>query len=125
MQEKVFDKITGKVVVGDGYGRKLGFPTVNLEFAKDGPLQNSTEGLPPPGVYAGTASLMSRGILDTYRAGILINPNGKVEAHLIGFSGDAYDKEVILQLNKFLREYKKFEKEAALKVQIEKDLEMC
>ena len=110
-------KISGKVIKGDGYGRKLGYPTINIE--------TNTEGLPPYGVYAGVASFMSRGVLDTYKAGILINPDGKVEAHLIGFSGDLYGKMLTLEIAKFLREYKKFESEAELINQIKKDLEQC
>ncbi len=105
-------KISGVVVKGDQYGRTLGFPTVNLD---------TEEVLPPYGVYAGIA------ILDNveYRAGILINPSGKTEAHLIGYDGDAYGKMVKLELKKFLREFEKFNTEEELKAQIEKDLEKC
>ena len=113
-------KISGIVVKGDQYGRKLGFPTINLDI--------TPEGLPPglkSGVYSGTASFVSRVPLDTYRAGILINPNGKVEAHLIGYDGDAYGKEVNLNLKKFLRDFKKFDTEKELIAQIQKDIEMC
>lgn len=105
-------KIGGIVVRGDGYGRKLGFPTVNLETKNK---------LPGSGVYAGSAILDNK----TYRAGILINPTGKVEAHLIGYNDDAYGKEVILELKKFLRIYKKFETEEALIEQIKEDLKLC
>lgn len=105
-------KISGVVVRGDQYGRKLGFPTVNLE---------TTEATPPYGVYAGIAILDNK----EYRAGILINPNGKVEAHLIGYDGDAYGKMVTLMTKEFLREFKKFNTEEELKAQIEKDLEKC
>lgn len=106
------DEISGIVVRGDGYGRKIGFPTVNLK------TENK---LPKDGVYAGT------GIIDDkeFRAGIVIGPNGKVEAHLIEFAGDAYGREVKLKIKKFLRDYKKFEKEKDLKEQIKKDLEQC
>ncbi|OGI82132.1 hypothetical protein A3I95_00255 [Candidatus Nomurabacteria bacterium RIFCSPLOWO2_02_FULL_44_12] len=107
--------ITGTVVKGDGYGRKLGFPTVNV----------IAEETPPYGVYAGTATLENK----IYRAGILINPKirdkCKVEAHLIGYNGDAYGKMVTLELKKFLREYKKFDTERELIIQIKKDLEQC
>ncbi len=106
-------KISGIVVRGDGYGRKIGFPTVNLEVG-------DTK-LPPVGVYAGSAVLGSK----SYRAGILINPTGKVEAHLIGYSGDAYGKSVTLQTENFLREYKKFEREKELIKQIKEDLKKC
>ncbi|HEY4493964.1 MAG TPA: riboflavin kinase [Candidatus Paceibacterota bacterium] len=111
-------KITGKVVKGDGYGKKLGFPTVNLEVF-------STEELPPEGVYVGV------GILEggEYRAGIVIGPKkdnkNKVEAHLIGYNGDAYGKEVRLKINKFLRKYQKFDTEAELIIQIKKDIDLC
>ena len=118
-------KISGVVVRGDGYGRKLGYPTVNL----GGVTEAVTETLPPSGVYSGTASIMSRGILDTYRAGILINPEKegkrKVEAHLIGYDGDAYGKVITLKLEKFLREYIKFENEQELIAQIVEDLKKC
>ena len=83
--------IEGSVVKGDGYGKKLGFPTVNLD---------TKDSLPAAGVYAGTAKLNE----NNYRAGILINPDGKVEAHLIGYEEDAYGKEVMITVKKFLRE---------------------
>ena len=106
-------KISGLVVKGDGYGRKLGFPTINLAVKPPSEVKE--------GVYAGKANLEGK----EYRAGILINPSGKVEAHLLRYSGDAYGKEVTLELTKFLREYKKFEKEEDLILQIEKDLKEC
>ena len=109
--------ISGEVIKGDGYGRQLGFPTVNLKVR--------TEALPPAGVYAGAASFVSKGIFDTYRAGILINPGGKVEAHLIGYNGDAYGKIVTLKLKKFLREYKNFDTEEELINQIKEDIKRC
>lgn len=109
-------KIKGRVIKGDGYGKKLGFPTVNL--ARDG---SQVKELPTSGVYAGTAVLDGA----EYRAGIVIGPDGKIEAHLIGYSGDAYGKEVTLQIGKFLRTYKKFNTEKELVIQIKKDLKSC
>ncbi len=104
--------ISGKVIKGDGYGKKLGFPTVNL---------TTTEALPPEGVYAGVGILEGK----EYRAGIIIGPKNKIEGHLIGYDGDAYGKEVTLEINKFLREYKKFDTEHELIIQITKDLKLC
>src|SRR6476660_6297676 len=94
--------ITGKVIHGDGYGRKLGFPTINLHIGD--------KALPPAGVYAGIALLENK----KYRAGIITHPDGKVDAHLLEYSGDAYGKEVTLETRKFLREYKKFDTEEEL-----------
>ncbi len=105
--------IKGKVIHGDGYGKKLGFPTINLD----------TDGadLPPAGVYAGTALLENK----NYRAGIVIHPDEKVDAHLIGYAGNAYGKEVTLETKEFLRESKKFDTEKELVIQIRTDLEKC
>ncbi len=104
--------ITGKVIKGDGYGRKLGFPTANLE---------TKDVLPPPGVYAGKAIIENK----NYRAGILINPNGKVEAHLIDFNKVIYGETLTIETKKFLREYRKFDTEEELIIQIKKDLDQC
>ena len=105
--------ISGKVIKGDGYGKKLGFPTVNLK--------TSTEALPPEGVYAGTAVLNDK----QYRSGIVVGPNDKIEAHMIGYAGDAYGKQVVLTVQKFLREYKNFSTEEELINQIKKDISLC
>ena|SRR3989344_9145929 len=108
--------ISGKVVKGDGYGKRLGFPTVNLETKRD-----QIKKFPPGGVYTG------RVVLDSveYRAGIVIGPNEKLEAHLLGYSGDAYGKKVTLKINKFIRVYKKFDTEEELIIQIKEDLKLC
>ncbi len=109
----MIEELSGKVIKGDGYGRKIGFPTVNLE--------TKTKKFPEEGVYAGSAILDGK----EYRAGIIIGPSEKVEGHLIGYSGDAYGKEVTLRIEKFLREYKKFDTEAELIAQIKEDLKLC
>lgn len=105
--------ISGKVVKGDGYGRKIGFPTLNLD--------TRAAKLPPEGVYAGEAMLDSK----KYRSGIVIGPRDRVEAHLLEYSGDAYGKQVTLKIEKFLRKFKKFKTDKELIVQIKKDLQAC
>jgi FAD synthase len=105
--------ITGKVIKGDGYGRKLGFPTVNLE--------TGSKEFPKDGVYSGTAMLEGQ----KYKAGIVVGPHDNIEAHLIGYSGDAYGKEVTLDIGQFIREYRHFDTEQALIDQIKKDINLC
>ena len=73
------------------------------------------------GVYSGYAILNAQ----KYRAGIIIGPGEKVEGHLIGYNGDAYGKQVTLEIKKFLRKYKKFNTEKELITQIKKDLNKC
>jgi riboflavin kinase/FMN adenylyltransferase len=105
--------ISGKVIHGDGYGKKIGFPTVNLHV-------EDIEGL-PSGVFSGTA------LIDNikYRAGIVLGPKDKIEAHLIGYADDAYGKIVTLEIKEFLREYKNFDNEQELINQIKEDLKKC
>lgn len=105
--------ITGKVIRGDGYGRKIGFPTINLE--------SDTREFPASGVYVGEVILDGK----VYKAGIVIDPNNKVEAHLLGYKENAYGKIATFKLEKFLRKYKKFSTEEKLIIQIKKDLSRC
>jgi riboflavin kinase / FMN adenylyltransferase len=102
--------ISGKVIKGKGKGKEFGFPTVNIE------LQEKIES----GVYAGLVKIFDK----NYKAGIFVSPDGKLlEAHLIGFSGDLYDKEIEVEIQGKLREVKKFNSEEELKKQIKKDIE--
>lgn len=97
-------RLSGTVVHGDGRGRTLGFPTVNL--APSTPL------LPRAGVYAARASLAdgrqvgaatSLGVRPTFGGETLT-----IEAYLLDFSGDLYGQRVSLDLLRFLRAEQRF-----------------
>lgn len=109
----------GVVITGEGYGRKIGFPTLNIDRKSFSKLKVS----PPLGVYSGNVTLRGK----IYKAGIIIGPLDKkglpkLEAHLLKYKGNAYDKKVIFEVNKFIRKFKKFKTEKELIIQIKKDL---
>ena len=115
-------KLQGKVIKGDGYGRTLGFPTANLDRRDFLRLEKK----PKFGVWSGTAILNKK----VYKSAIVIGPldkNGlpKVEAHLIGFSGNIYGAKIEIEIHKFLRQFKKYKNIDLLKEQIKKDLKQC
>ena len=114
--------LRGKVVRGTQFGRILGFPTANIDKTEYRELDVPI----PAGVYAGTASVVLS--KDTFKAGIVVGPKEadnlpKIEAHLLDFSGDLYGKELILSLHIYLRPYRNFKGEDALKEQIGSDLQ--
>lgn len=113
--------LAGKVVRGEALGKKLGFPTANID----------TTGLvvPPNGVYAAHAQVDGT----RYRAAVNIGvrptvaatPAGRprVEAHLLDFKGELYDCEMELTFVEKLRAERKFESVEALKLQIARDIQ--
>jgi len=111
--------LAGTVVKGDGLGHQLGFPTANLDVA--------SLALPPHGVYAVHAEVGGK----TYRAVLNIghrptlqnpNPQLRVEAHLIDFTGDLYGHELEVAFVEKLRAEKKFPSLAELRQQIARDI---
>lgn len=103
--------ISGKVVQGKGKGKKLGFPTANIE------LENEIES----GIYAGVVVANGK----KYRVGIFVGKDAKLlEAHLIGFSGDLYGKEIEVEIGEKIRGVMKFGNDEELKKQIRKDSEV-
>lgn len=112
--------IKGKVIHGRQLGRSIDVPTANL-CTRSGQL------MPKPGVYAAEAVTEA----GKYRAvvNIGVNPtvcndsNLKTEAHLIGYSGNLYDKELRLEFLRRIRDEKKFDSLAELKAQIKSDIE--
>ncbi len=114
--------ITGKVVKGVGYGRKIGFPTANIDRKQ----YSRTKGT-KLGIYAGTVKI--EGKKGEWKAGIVVGPIDnkglpKIEAHLINFSGNLYGKKIILTLKKYLRPFKKHKNEADLISAITKDINL-
>jgi len=111
--------ISGCVIAGDGVGRKLGFPTANLDAA--GLV------LPPNGVYLGLAKIKKQsrqvalniGFRPTLATG---GPQLRVEAHLLDFAGDLYGQELEIEIGEKLRDERKFGSLEELKAQIARDI---
>lgn len=111
--------VNGRVIKDRGLGKKLGFPTANIKVGQEKhPLKN--------GVYSGKVYVDGK----KYRA--VINFGARptfslkevlLEAHLIDFNGDLYDRELTVYLDRFLREVKTFNNVNDLKDQIAKDVE--
>jgi riboflavin kinase/FMN adenylyltransferase len=111
--------LAGRVVHGDGLGRKLGFPTANMDVT--GLV------LPPQGVYAAHVAVNG----NTHRAVLNIgfrptvqqaNPQLRVEAHLLGFDGQLVGEELTVAFVKKLRSEKKFASLDELRQQISRDV---
>lgn len=113
--------ITGSVAHGFEEGRRIGFPTANI-------VPNSTEKLiPQRGVYATRASIEGGEWLPAM-LNIGTNPTFQrqsltIEAHIIGFEGNIYDKQVRVEFCKKLRDEQQFESIEALRRQLYTDRE--
>ncbi len=109
----------GRVVAGEGRGRKLGFPTANLSTDPDVLL-------PADGVYAAWAEVGSARYPAAVSIGVrpTFGPGPRtVEAYLLDFQGNIYGEDVKLELVKRLRPELKFETAAELVDQLERDVE--
>jgi len=116
--------IDGTVVKGDGRGRRLGFPTANLDVLN--------ETLPGRGVYAAWCSLLSAqgrprwpAVVNVGRRPTFGGTTLTVEAHLLGFAdgyaGDLYGSALRLGFVQRIREEQAFAGPDALVEQIGKD----
>jgi len=111
--------IEGKVQKGKQLGKKIGFPTANIDI-KDYVLAC-------PGVYAVKAKLTNSSKIFKGIANLGYRPtfNGKkilLETHLFNFSGNIYNKDLTVEFLKFIRKEKKFKNVNQLKKQIRIDL---
>ena len=110
--------ILGTVVRGKAIGRKIGFPTANIN--------PHHEAIPPSGVYA-VDTRMDRKI---YKAvlNIGIRPTlGKdkestVEIHILRFKKNIYGKDIEIIFKGKIRDEKKFPSLEKLRMQIKKDI---
>ncbi|MYF77109.1 MAG: riboflavin biosynthesis protein RibF [Acidobacteria bacterium] len=113
----VFYEIDGAVVAGRGRGRRLGFPTANLEPEGDV--------LVPNGVYAVDAVPDPPGN-GLYRAVLHYGPrptfddSPSMEVHLMGFSGEV--SRLRVRFLSHLREVRAFPGPQSLKLQLERDV---
>ncbi|MDQ3532463.1 MAG: riboflavin biosynthesis protein RibF [Actinomycetota bacterium] len=113
--------LDGVVLRGDRRGTSLGYPTANVRL---GPLLAQ----PPSGVYAGRAgtggewftAAVNVGVNPTFASEAPVHP--RLEAYLIGFSGDLYGRPVRVELWERLRDEIRFDSAEDLVAQIGRDV---
>ena len=113
--------LCGKVVVGDGRGKTLGFPTANLDYSED-------RLAPGNGVYATWACVGDDRYMSATNVGVrpTFGENERtVEAFLLDFDGDLYGKDITLEFVGRLRDELRFESAEALVTQMHVDVEQA
>jgi len=117
-------QIIGKIIKGQQLGQKLGFPTANLEVS---PLKF----LPRHGVYLVRVTLLEQentshwGLTNIGYRPTVDGHSLTVETHLLDWSGDLYNQNVVINLLKFLRPEQKFSSVDALIAQISQDIQIA
>lgn len=112
--------IKGNIIAGDKIGRKLGFPTANIE------LDDTHKLLPKNGVYAVKAIVDSVGYNGMLNIGTSPTIKGDyyhrtIEVHIIDFKGEIYNKEISVNFVGRIRDEKKFKNEEELINQLNSD----
>ena len=114
--------IEGKVDKGRQLGKKIGFPTCNID------IQDYV--LAKPGVYAVKVLRKNntkylRGIANLGFRPTFNQKKILLEVHLFNFSGNLYNKLLSVEFLKFIRKEKKFKNVNQLRAQIKKDLNIA
>lgn len=95
-----------KIIKGKGLGRKLGFPTINFKMRGE------------KGVFLVRVDLEGEKYWGAMHRGDV------AEVYLLGFKGNAYGKEVSVEVVEKLRESWKFETLEGLRRQIALDIDI-
>ena len=112
--------LLGKVVNGYHEGRKLGFPTANLDISHFGQL------IPAPGVYAVRVRMehsvaMMRGMMNIGCRPTFGGTQMTLEAHIFNFEGDIYGQLLVVSFVKRIRGERKFGSPQELAEQLSED----
>ena len=110
--------IKGKVIKGDGIGKKIGYPTANIL------LIDKEKIIPGNGVYVCRIFIENKYYGGMLNIGFRPTVNGKerrIEIHIFGLNYDLYDKILKIILIHKIRNEIKFTTLDELKVQLGKD----
>lgn len=114
-------RLRGKVVEGYRRGREIGFPTANIKYPEN-------KLLPADGVYRAACvvgDVPYKAVLNIGKNPTFGLKNRSAEAHLIGYSGDLYGREISVEVAERLRPEIRFKSVEELKKQLEKDILLC
>ena len=107
--------INGKIVRGNGIGRKINFPTANIEIDEPKKL------LPKSGVYAVEVILNKKiylGMLNIGYNPTIKNEKKSIEVNIFEFSEDIYNNKISINFIRRIRNEKKFKNLNELKKQL-------
>lgn len=102
--------VSGRVIKGKGRGRKLGFPTINIQTP-------SNKLIPLDGVYMVKISAAGRKY-----AGALFCRHDLLEVHIVNFSGDLYGEAVRIEFVERIRGIEHFTDDDGQKAAIAADV---
>lgn len=111
-------RVSGTVNRGEGRGRTLGFPTANITAA-------AGQIVPADGVYATYVHIDGESFRGVANIGANPTFRGKarhIEVHLLGFSGNLYDRTITVDFLAKLRDERTFADAEELKAQIARDI---
>ena len=113
--------LVGIVTEGNRLGKKIGFPTANLD------INDKDKIIPGEGIYAAWVHWRQQKfggmVYIGKRPTVTAFGEQRIEVHLFDFSKDLYGEELRLEFVNFLREDKKFEGVEELKKQLRADME--
>ena len=114
--------LTGKVVYGEGLGKKIDFPTANIE------IKETYKIIPKNGVYLVKTKINSNTYFGMMNIGIRPTVGGRnksLEIHFFNFKDNIYGKNVSIEIIKKIRDEEKFSSIDQLKIQLKKDEQFC
>ena len=112
----------GVVVAGNRMGRTIGFPTANMQLYE--PLKL----IPCNGVYAVEVEVLGASYKGMCNIGTRPTVGGTartIETHILDFDEDIYGLPLRLRFVRRIRDERKFASLDALRLQLEKDRELC
>ena len=118
-----FFEFSGKIIQGNGLGKKIGYATANLEIENEGKI------IPANGVYAVKCLLndeIINGIMNIgFKPSIEKNNIKTIEIHLFNFNKNIYDYYLTVKVLNKIRDEVKFPSIEKLKIQISRDIKVA
>ena len=114
--------VSGNIIKGDKIGRKIGYPTANLEIKEDYKLQ------PQNGVYLVQCHLNNKryfGMMNVGKRPTVSGKKKRIETYFFNFEGDLYGEDLKIDLLEKIRDEQKFDSLDSLGNQLGIDENSC
>ncbi|MBO4659177.1 MAG: riboflavin biosynthesis protein RibF [Prevotella sp.] len=116
--------IVGTVVEGFQQGRRLGFPTANLDLPDDGKI------VPAPGVYAVGARVehsmeMKHAVMNIGHRPTFDGHTTTLETHIINYDANLYGERLVVTFAHRLRDERLFASPSELALQMKEDVRVA